>query len=87
MTVKIFEAVMLICFGSAWPFAIYKTWKTKDSTGKSMIFLYVVLAGYASGILCKIYGNMDEIIFLYVLNSMFVFTDILLTLRFRKSQE
>ncbi len=87
MEVKIFEAIMLICFGSAWPFSIYRTWKAKNSAGKSMMFLYVILAGYVAGILFKIYGNMDEVIFLYILNSIFVLTDILLTLKFRKLRE
>ena len=87
MEVKIFEAIMLICFGSAWTFSIYRTWKAKNSAGKSMMFLYVILAGYVAGILFKIYGNMDEVIFLYILNSIFVLTDILLTLKFRKLRE
>jgi hypothetical protein len=84
MEVKFFESIMLICFGSAWPFSIYKTLKAKNSTGKSVLFLFIILIGYISGILFKIYGNMDEIIFLYILNFIFVSTDIVLTLKFRK---
>jgi hypothetical protein len=83
MEVKIFETIMLLCFGSAWPFAIYRTWKTKSSNGKSTFFLGIVLVGYLSGMLFKVYGNLDEVIFLYILNAIFVSIDMALTLKYR----
>ena len=86
MEVKIFETIMLLCFGLAWPFSIYRIWKTKTSTGKSMFFLCIILLGYISGIFFKIYGNMDEVIFLYILNSILVAIDIALTVKYRKRQ-
>ena len=87
MEVKIFETIMLLCFGLAWPFSIYKIWKTKTSTGKSIFFLCIILLGYISGILFKIYGNIDEVICLYILNSILVTIDIALTLKYRKNNE
>lgn len=48
MAVKIFETVMLICFDSPGPFSIYKTWKAKNSLGKSIVVLFTILAGYIS---------------------------------------
>jgi len=87
MEVKIFETVMLLCFGLAWPFSIYRTWKTKTSTGKSMFFLCIILIGYISGILFKIYGVLDEVICLYILNSILVTIDIVLTLKYRNNNE
>jgi len=48
-----------------------------------MFFLCIVLVGYASGIMFKIYGRMDEVIFLYILNSVMVFIDMMLTLKYR----
>ncbi len=87
MEVKIFETIMLLCFGLAWPFSIYRLWKTKTSTGKSMFFLCIVLLGYMSGILFKIYGVLDEVICLYILNSILVTIDIALTLKYRKNNE
>jgi hypothetical protein len=83
MEAKIFEIIMLLCFGLAWPFSIYRTLKTKSSKAKSMFFLCIVLVGYGSGILFKIYGRMDEVIFLYILNSFMVFIDMMLTLKYR----
>jgi len=87
MEVKIFETIMLLCFGLAWPFSIYRLWKTKTSAGKSMFFLCIVLLGYMSGILFKIYGVLDEVIFLYVLNSILVSIDLALTMKYRKNYE
>jgi lipopolysaccharide export LptBFGC system permease protein LptF len=86
MEVKIFETIMLFCFGLAWPFSIYRTWKTKTSTSKSMFFLCIILLGYISGIFFKIYGNLDEVICLYILNSTLVAIDIVLTLKYREKQ-
>ena len=36
MDLEIFEAIMLICFGIAWPFSIYKLIETKKAKGKSI---------------------------------------------------
>ena len=60
MTIStLFEAVMLICFGFSWPFAIIKTVKVKNPTGKSYIFLALVIIGYAAGCLYKLTGKFD----------------------------
>ena len=84
MNPEIFEAVMLICFGTAWPFSIYRTWKAKSSEGKSLFFLTIILIGYLSGILFKIHGICDLVILLYISNALLVSTDILLCLKYRK---
>jgi uncharacterized membrane protein len=78
---SIFEALMLICFGMAWPFSIYKTYTSKENSGKSLWFSYVVLAGYISGILHKLFYYYDFVIYLYVLNGLMVLTDIILYYR------
>jgi NhaP-type Na+/H+ or K+/H+ antiporter len=81
---QIFEAGMLICFGASWPFAVYKTWKTKSAHGKSMVFLWLVFIGYLSGVASKILGTMSWVVGLYVLNAAMVFTDIVLCYRYRR---
>lgn len=80
----IFEAVMLICFGAAWPFSVYKSFKSKSTKGKSIAFLYVIFFGYIAGILNKIYYRYDLVIYLYAFNSCLVFLDILLYHRNKK---
>lgn len=81
---SVFEIIMLLCFGAAWPFSIYKSYKSKSNGSKSGIFLFVVFAGYMSGILFKVTGNTDGVIILYILNSIMVSADIILFFRNRR---
>lgn len=74
---SIFEAIMLICFGLAWPFSIYKSWKTKENGSKSLIFLIALIIGYLSGIIHKFLYNFDGVIFLYILNAIMVSIEII----------
>ena len=80
---KIFEIIMLVCFGAAWPFSIYYSLASRSTAGKSVVFLYIVLAGYLSGIVHKLINSRDFVIVLYILNSLMVMTDILLYYRNR----
>lgn len=80
---SIFEIIMLVCFGAAWPFSIYKSWKTREVAGKSLPFLFVVFVGYAAGILHKLVFHLDLVVFLYALNALMVAVDIALYLRNR----
>ena len=78
---SIFEAIMLLCFGAAWPFSIYKSYVSRSVQGKSALFLIVVLMGYVSGMLNKIFYHYDMVFYLYLLNFIMVFIDFLLYLR------
>lgn len=82
----IFEILMLACFGAAWPFSIYKSYKSKSTGGKSVYFLIVIMVGYVSGILNKLFYHYDYVIYLYLLNLVMVFTDTMLYLRNKKLQ-
>jgi hypothetical protein len=73
---SIFEIVMLVCFGISWPFSIHKTYTSRTTKGKSLVFLYVVLAGYAAGILHKIFYRFDGVIIFYIINFCLVAVDI-----------
>ncbi|AEE95233.1 hypothetical protein [Mahella australiensis] len=84
---SIFESIMLLCFGAAWPFSIYRSYKSRSTAGKSLIFSVLLLAGYMSGILHKIFYNYDNVIILYIINSIMVAIDILLYIRNKKYQE
>jgi len=81
--VSIFEIIMVLCFGAAWPFSIYKSYKSCSVEGKSLLFLLVIFVGYVSGILHKIFYNYDSVIYLYTLNMIMVGIDILLYIRNR----
>jgi len=75
LSTPIFEVVMLICFGISWPFSLYKTYKTKDITNKSFVFLWFIVVGYIAGILNKIFYNSDYVIVLYIINLIMVSVD------------
>ena len=75
---SIFEILMLVAFGAAWPTAIYKSVKTKSTEGKSVLFLVIIMSGYIFGILHKAVYNYDFVIYLYMLNFCMVLTDLLL---------
>lgn len=89
---NIFEVIMLLCFGASWPFAVYKTWRTKTAVGKSFLFLWLVLIGYISGILNKVMnippGRFfpDPVVFLYLLNGIMVYADLYLSYRYRRRE-
>lgn len=78
---SIFESIMLICFGSAWPFAIYTSYRTRTAKGKSLFFLIVLLIGYFSGIMHKFFYSFDLVIILYIINFCLISIDTLLYFR------
>jgi len=79
---KILEAGMLFCFGFAWPFNIYKSYKARTNVGKSLLFLIVIWAGYLLGIFYKALSpDPDFILWLYVVNIVMISTDIILYYR------
>jgi len=80
---SVFEIGMLVCFGASWPFALYKTWRSKTSAGKSLRFLVLVFVGYVSGVIHKLLYSRDPVVFLYALNGAMVFGDLLLSLKYR----
>lgn len=84
---SIFEILMLICFGAAWPFSIYKSYKSKSISGKSPYFLLILMSGYIFGILNKIFYNYDNVVYLYAVNLILVSTDFSLYLRNSKIQK
>lgn len=71
-----FEALMLICFGAAWPVSIYRSYKSRVTSGKSIAFLVIIEIGYLSGIVYKVSSNLDHVVWLYVLNAVMVLVDI-----------
>lgn len=76
---------MLVCFGISWPCSIYKQYKNKRSEGKTRLFAGIVFLGYIFGVLHKILYAYDAVIFLYLLNLVFVSIDIGLTTYYRKA--
>ncbi len=78
---SVFELGMLVCFGAAWPVSIMKSFKSRSTSGKSLFFLIILFTGYILGILHKLIYQYDFVIFMYILNALMVFTDIMLYFR------
>ena len=83
---SIFEITMLMCFGAAWPCSIYKSYRSKEVAGKSVIFLFVIFIGYMAGFLHKMFYCFDGVIYLYLLNGLMVAADIAWYYRNRRLQ-
>jgi len=79
-----FEIVMLICFGVSWPISIFKSLRTKIVSGKSPLFMGIVCLGYLAGIIHKYFYSFDWVIILYLINMLFVTTDLILYFIFIK---
>ena len=85
----IFEIIMLICFGCAWPISIIKMLKSKKTGGKSVIFSFVIFIGYVSGLINKlvILNKFDIACPFYIFNCIAVAIDIVLWFRNRKLEQ
>jgi len=84
MSLSIFEILMLVCFGAAWPLNIYKSITSRSTSGKSLLFLFVINIGYICGMIHKLVFSFDGVIFLYALNFVMVSVDIVLYFRNRR---
>ena len=80
---SIFEVIMLVCFGSAWPTSIYTSYTSRTAKGKSIVFLFIVFFGYIAGILHKVFYNFDWVVTLYAINGLMILVDITLSMRNR----
>lgn len=83
---QILEAVMIACFGLAWPVSVYKSYVSQSTKGKSLLFLLIVLTGYAAGINHVIldYPGFSYLTALYLVNILMISIDIFLFFRNRK---
>ena len=55
--------------------------------GKSTGFLQLIIIGYIAGILNKLNGNMDWVLWLYVLNLLMVSADFVLVIYYREMRK
>ncbi|WP_458861849.1 hypothetical protein [Acidaminobacterium chupaoyuni] len=75
---SIYEAIMLICFGAAWPTNIMTSLKNKSTKGKSLGFLVIIEIGYVAGIINKLVYSRDIVLILYIINFVMVAIDLTL---------
>lgn len=73
---EILEGVMMLCFGASWPMQIIKTIRVKNPTGKSFLFLFLLMIGYLAGMAGKLFAEeIPNVIWFYLLNFLMVSTD------------
>ncbi len=79
---EIFEAAMVICFGLSWPLSVYKSWRSRTTKGKSLLFEVFIWIGYVCGIAGKIIThNITYVFIFYILNIVMVSIDLALYVR------
>lgn len=81
---SIFELIMLCCFGFSWPVSVYKTYRTKNVEGKSLVFSMAIWIGYISGIIHKLSYSRDIVLAIYIFNLSCVSLDLFLYLYYQR---
>ena len=82
---ELFELLMMLSFGASWPISLLKSYRSRTAKGKSVVFSYLIIIGYACGIISKLVkGNITYVIAFYILNLCMVAMDVVLYYRNRK---
>jgi hypothetical protein len=84
----ILETMMILCFGISWPLSIMRSYRSRSTKGKSLMFMCFIAFGYVCGIASKILNqNYNLAFWFYFPNVIMVSTDIALYFRNRKIEK
>ena len=86
---EILEITMIVSFGASWPANVLKSFKSRTTKGKSLLFLCLIFFGYIAGIVSKLvneaymasFASKWYVLIFYVLNLIMVGTDLCLYYR------
>lgn len=79
---ELLEAVMIVSFGISWPISIIRSYRSRSTKGKSVLFSFFILFGYLCGIASKLMLHKYNLAFyFYILNIIMVTIDICLYFR------
>ncbi len=86
---EILEIVMIVSFGASWPINLMKSYKSRTTKGKSLLFLCLIFFGYIAGIISKFlneaymasFASKWYVLFFYFLNLIMVGSDLILYFR------
>ncbi len=85
---SIFETLMIVSFGISWPMSIIRSYRSRSTKGKSILFSCFIFVGYLCGITAKFISHTYNLAFwFYFPNVIMVFTDICLYFRNRKLEK
>lgn len=79
---QFFEAAMIILFGLSWPASVLKSWRSRTTKGKSLLFEILIFLGYVCGIAGKVIThNVTYVLVFYIINLVMVGFDLGLYVR------
>ena len=79
---ELLEAMMIVSFGISWPLSIIRSYRSRSTKGKSVLFSFFILFGYICGISSKLMTHNHNLAFyFYILNITMVSIDICLYFR------
>ncbi len=86
------EAIMLLCFGLAWPAANLRLWRRRSAEGRGCGFTACIFCGYLAGAAAKLVlarggQPLTPVFWLYALNTVSVAVHLGLQWRFRRGLE
>lgn len=82
---NILETLMIVSFGVSWPLSIIRSYRSRSTKGKSVLFSFFILFGYLCGIASKIMThNFNLAFYFYIPNIIMVATDTCLWFRNRR---
>lgn len=85
---SLFETAMIICFGLSWPLSIIRSYRSRSTKGKSLMFMCFIEFGYICGLISKFMTHSFNLAFIfYWPNLIMVATDICLYFRNRKIEQ
>ena len=85
---ELLEAMMIISFGISWPLSIIRSYRSRSTKGKSVLFSFFILFGYLCGITSKFMTHTFNLAFyFYILNITMVTIDVCLYFRNRKLEK
>ena len=86
---EILEIIMIVSFGCSWPVNVMKSYKSRTTKGKSLLFLGLIFFGYIAGITSKLvneaymasFAQKWYVLVFYVINFLMVGADICMYVR------
>lgn len=85
---NVLETIMIVSFGISWPLSIIRSYRSRSTKGKSLLFMCMIAFGYICGIFSKILShNFNLAFWFYFPNVILVCTDIGLYFRNRKIEK
>ena len=86
---EILEFIMVVSFGASWPLNVMKSYRSRTTKGKSLLFLLFIFFGYIAGIASKLvndaymadFSSKWYVLVFYCLNLIMVGIDLCLYVR------